>query len=68
MKTYPGLTGWVRNLPDGRVEMEVQGKQTTIGALLAELQEDTCIRIRRMESEEIPFREEESKFQARAGH
>ena len=29
-----GLTGWVRNLSDGRVEMEVQGRETLINQLL----------------------------------
>ena len=59
------LTGWVRNLSDGRVEMEVQGKQTTIGALLAELQRDSYIRIRAIESQEISVVEGESKFRAK---
>ena len=29
-----GLTGWVRNLSDGRVEMEVQGKEALITQLI----------------------------------
>ena len=32
-----GLTGWVRNLSDGRVEMEVQGKEALITQLILEL-------------------------------
>ena len=30
-----GLTGWVRNLPDGSVELEAQGDPAAIDALLA---------------------------------
>ena len=29
-----GLTGWVRNLPDGRVEAEVQGPPHAVRALV----------------------------------
>lgn len=30
-----GLGGWVRNLPDGRVEMEVEGESAVVEDLLA---------------------------------
>jgi acylphosphatase len=30
-----GLTGWVRNLPDGSVELEAQGDEGRVTALLA---------------------------------
>ena len=30
-----GLTGWVRNLPDGAVELEAQGNDAAVTALLA---------------------------------
>ncbi|QJD31006.1 acylphosphatase [Methylococcus geothermalis] len=30
-----GLTGWVRNLPDGRVELVAEGDVATVEALLA---------------------------------
>ena len=39
------LTGRVRNLDDGRVEMEVQGEAIVIYTLISRLQEDTYISI-----------------------
>jgi acylphosphatase len=32
-----GLAGWVRNLPDGRVEVEVEGDKGLIGDFIEEL-------------------------------
>ena len=55
-----GLTGWVRNLSDGSVEMEVQGTQTLIGELLGYLYEQRYIRIEDIKSEDMELKEESS--------
>lgn len=47
------LTGWVKNLYDGRVEMEIQGEEETIDCFLSRLQEDHYISITDIEEEEI---------------
>ena len=53
-----GLTGYVKNLPDGRVELEVQGREDAIQELLAGLRADSYIRITGTEVEEkTPVRE-----------
>lgn len=57
-----GLTGWVRNRSDGRVEMEVQGEPAEIAGMLEELKSDSYIRIRQIDSTEIPVVEGEKKF------
>ncbi len=57
-----GLTGWVINLPDGRVEMEVQGEPRAIEKLLELLNEDMYIRISKTECTELPLKEGEKKF------
>ena len=36
-----GLSGWVRNLPDGRVELEARGPSGDVAALVAWLHEGT---------------------------
>lgn len=52
-RTY-GLTGWVENLPDGSVEMEVQGTPAAIGRVLTHLRSGHWIRIDDMDVEECP--------------
>ena len=47
------LTGWVENLPDGSVEMEVQGSPLGIGRMMKHLRSGHWIRIDDMDMEEI---------------
>jgi acylphosphatase len=53
-----GLTGWVRNVYDGSVEMEVQGNPSQIDELLLYLQKQRFIRIERIDEEKIALQEE----------
>ena len=53
-----GLTGWVDNLWDGRVEMEVQGKAAAVVQMVAKLSGDRFIRIEGMETADIPVETE----------
>ena len=53
-----GLTGWVENLWDGRVEMEVQGSEASIREMLARIQQQRWINVTDMEITEIPCEEE----------
>ena len=53
-----GLTGWVENLWDGRVEMEVQGSEASIREMLARVQQQRWINVTDMEITEIPCEEE----------
>lgn len=45
------LTGWVDNLPDGRVEMEVQGNPIQLQKLLGQLKSQPQIHIEHMDIE-----------------
>lgn len=60
-----GLTGWVENLPDGSVEMEVQGTPVAIGKVLTHLGSGHWIRIDDMDVEEIPLAAGERDFSVR---
>ena len=53
-----GLTGWVKNLWDDRVEMEVQGSEVSIREMLARIQQQRWINVTDMEITEIPCEEE----------
>jgi acylphosphatase len=53
-----GLTGWVRNLYDGTVEMEVQGKDDDIDRLILYLKNQRWIDITDMEVKTIDIIDE----------
>lgn len=59
-----GLTGWVKNLPDGTVEMEVQGEESLIDQLIIFLQNRTYIWIEKLDARSIPLLDD-SSFQER---
>lgn len=61
-----GLTGFVQNLSDGRVLMEVQGSQSNIDTVISRLVSgDSYIRITNIEKEEIPIVQGEKAFDYR---
>jgi len=57
-----GLTGWVRNLTDGRVEMEAQGPAEQLQDHLARLHSAPLIRIDHYDVQEIPVKPGEKRF------
>ena len=58
-----GLSGWVKNLYDGTVEMEVQGKEELIDALILSFYESNSIRIEDMDIQRLPIEAAEKEFQ-----
>ena len=57
-----GLTGWVENLPDGRVEMEVQGDAAAVRRFYIDLKSRPPILITHAEITEIPLDDGERSF------
>ena len=57
-----GLTGYVENLPDGDVLMEVQGPMGVIQELILRLHQKKPIRIDSVEEEDIPVKKKEKGF------
>ena len=55
-----GLTGWVKNLYDGSVEMEVEGQEELIDQLIIFLQNRTYIWIERIDAKTIPLQQDNS--------
>lgn len=56
------LVGWVRNMYDGRVEMEVQGTEEKLNRLVNRLKTTPPIRISECDIREIVVKESEKKF------
>ena len=48
-----GLTGWVKNLPDGRVEMEVQGDVTSLRRFYVQLKSQPHIHVAHADITEV---------------
>lgn len=57
-----GLTGWVANLWDGRVEMEIQGDERSIYDMLTAIQSGTFIRVDDIQITDRPLKENEHSF------
>ena len=51
---HVGVTGWVKNLYDGRVEMEAQGTPEQIEEMMSRLGNQRYISITGVESSDIP--------------
>ena len=58
-----GLTGWVRNLSDGSVEMEVEGQEPLIDQLIIFLQNRTYIWIENIKAKTIALKNENGFFE-----
>ena len=57
------LTGWVRNLPDGKVEAEVQGQEAELLDLLSKLRRGPRVGfVKEMLKYEIPLDAESVNF------
>ena len=61
---YYGLTGWVRNEPDGTVTMEVQGTEEEIDLLIAAIERGTYVKRENMDVKSIALVEHENGFKA----
>lgn len=57
-----GLTGYVENLSDGDVLMEIQGRLGAIQNLIMYLHQRRPIRIDEIEEENLPVKENEKGF------
>jgi acylphosphatase len=55
-----GISGWVRNLWDGSVEMEAEGHPRDIDDLLLALERDSWAEISEIRSESIPLHNDHS--------
>ena len=62
-----GITGYVKNLYDGRVEMEVQGDRDSITRMLVEIEAGSFIHIEDMEVKNIPVISDERDFKVVSG-
>ena len=60
-----GLTGYVRNLYDGRVEMEVQGDRDSIDRMLGQIDAGSYIHIDDIDVKDIPLVENERDFKVK---
>lgn len=59
------LTGWCKNLYDGRVEVELQGKPEAISMFVVDISKQPWIDITNIEETDEPVSRNEKKFTVR---
>ena len=58
-----GITGWVKNMSDGSVTMELQGEPQTVERLIAKIKRgNDWIKVTNFEQSDLPVVKEENKF------
>lgn len=57
-----GLTGWVRNDPDGAVTMEIQGTEEKIDRVIQSIERGMFVRIEAIDAKTIPLQTGERDF------
>ena len=61
--TLRGVTGWVKNISDGSVAMELQGESSSVDELIARIKRGRGrINVTSFEVAELPVAEGEIKF------
>ena len=61
-----GITGWVKNMSDGSVTMELQGEPQTVDFLIKKIQRgNDWIKVTNFELSDLPVVEGENKFAIR---
>lgn len=61
-----GVTGWVRNDPDGAVSMEIQGTDEQIDKVIIMIEQGYYIQITDMQVKRLPLVEDECDFRIRS--
>ena len=56
------INGWVANLTDGRVELEIEGKNSDIDIFLSNLQKEFKSYITGIEKNELPLLKKDTGF------
>jgi acylphosphatase len=61
-----GLRGWVKNLPDGRVEAEIEGEENVIETLVVQMRKGPAMaHVTDLMMTKLPFQGQYSDFQVR---